>query len=179
MSNSPSFFFDETGRPSYTMKTIKEISILVGAAIIAAFAVNYFSPARIALVGQWDTAKGVISANEKNDIVLDDLEIGDVTLAKKLYDSQKFVFVDARSRDDYDQGHIKGAVSLPVGQFDEKIEAFFDQYPPEKAIVTYCSGRTCVDSHELAQFLLEFGYTQVNVFIDGFPGWTAEGHPIE
>ena len=161
------------------MKTIKEISILVGAAIVAAVAVNYLSSAGITLVGQWDTAKGVITANEKNDIVLNDLEIGDVPLAKKLYDSQKFLFVDARSRDDYDEGHIKGAVSLPVGQFDEKIEAFLEQYPPEKAIATYCSGRTCQDSHRLAQFLLEFGYTEINVFIDGFPGWQAEGHPIE
>jgi rhodanese-related sulfurtransferase len=161
------------------MKTIQEISVLVGASIIAAFAVNYFSPAGIALVGQWDTAKGVITANEKNDIVLDDLEISDVALAKKLYDSQEFVFVDARSRDDYDEGHISGAVSLPVGQFDEKIEVFLEQYPPEKAIVTYCSGRTCEDSHKLAQLLLAFGYTEINVFIDGFPGWEAEGHPIE
>ena len=88
------------------MKTIQEIGILVTTSIIAAIAVNYFSPAGIALVGQWDTAKGVITANEKNDIVLDDLEISNVTLAKKLYDSQEFVFVDARSRDDYDEGHI-------------------------------------------------------------------------
>jgi rhodanese-related sulfurtransferase len=161
------------------MKTIKEISILVGVSIIAAFAVNYFSPAGITLVGQWDTAKGVITANEKNAIVLDDLEIGDVTLAKKLYDSQKFVFVDARSQDDYDEGHIKGAVSLPVGRFDEKIETFLEQYPPEKAIVTYCSGRTCEDSHRLTQLLLAFGYTEINVFIDGYPGWEAEGYPIE
>ncbi len=161
------------------MKTIKEVSILVGVAIVAAFAVNYLSPAGIARVGQWDTAKGVITANEKNDIVLNDLEISDVALAKRLYDSNKFVFVDARSRDDYNEGHIKGAVSLPVGQFDEKIEAFLKQYPPGKAIVTYCSGRTCQDSHRLAQFLLEFGYTEINVFIDGFSGWQAEGHPIE
>ena len=161
------------------MKTIKELSILAGTSIIAAFAVNYFSPAGIALVGQWDTAKGVITANEKNDIVLNDLEIGNVTLAKKLYDSQKFVFVDARSRDDYDEGHIKKAVSLPVGQFDEKIEAFLEQYPLEKSIVTYCSGRTCEDSHKLAQLRMELGYMEINVFIDGFPGWEAEGYPIE
>ena len=161
------------------MKMIREISILVGASIIAALAVNYFSPACIALVGQWNTAKGVISANEKDDIVLNDLEIGDVTLAKKLHDSQNFVFVDARSRDDYDEGHIKGALSMPVGQFDEKIEAFLEQYSPEKAIVTYCSGRTCEDSHKLAQLLMELGYTEINVFIDGFPGWEAEGYPIE
>jgi rhodanese-related sulfurtransferase len=161
------------------MKTVKEISILVSAAIITALAVNSFSPAGIALVGQWDTSEGVITANEKNDIALNDLEIGDVALAKKLYDSQNFVFVDARSRDDYDEGHIKGAVSMPVGQFDEKIEAFLEQYSPEKAIVTYCSGRTCEDSHKLAQLLMELGYTEINVFIDGFPGWEAEGYPIE
>jgi rhodanese-related sulfurtransferase len=63
-------------------------------------------------VGQWDSSQGVITANEKNDIVHNDLEIGDVALAKELYDSQKFTFVDARSRDDYDEAHIKGAVSL-------------------------------------------------------------------
>ena len=161
------------------MKIIKEISILLGASIISAFAVNYFSPTGIAVIGQWDTAKGVITANGKNDIVLNDLEIGNVTSAKKLYDSRRFVFVDARSRDDYDEGHIKGAVSLPVGQFDEKLETFLEQYPPEKPIITYCSGRTCEDSHKLAQLLLQLGYTEISVFIDGFPGWEAEGHPIE
>jgi rhodanese-related sulfurtransferase len=161
------------------MKTVKEISILVSASIITAFVVNYFSPAGIALVGQWDTSRGVITANEKSDTVLNDLEIGDVTLAKKLYDSQKFVFVDARSQDDYDEAHIKGAVSLPVGQFDEKIEEFLERFPPEKAIITYCSGRTCEDSHRLAQLLLAFGYTEINVFIDGYPGWELEGYPIE
>ncbi len=121
----------------------------------------------------------MITAKEKNDIVITDLEIGDVTLARKLYDSGKFVFVDARSRDDYEEGHIKGAVSLPVGEFDEKIDVFLEEYSSEKAIVTYCSGRTCEDSHRLAQLLLAFGYTEINVFIDGFPGWKAEGYPIE
>jgi rhodanese-related sulfurtransferase len=121
----------------------------------------------------------VLTANKKNDIVLNNLEIGDVTLAKKLYDSQKFIFIDARSQEDYDEAHIKGAVSLPVGQFDEKIEAFLEQYSPEKAVITYCSGRTCENSHRLAQLLLAFGYTQINVFIDGYPGWKAEEYPIE
>jgi len=42
----------------------------------------------------------------------------------KIYDSGEAVFVDARSREDYEEGHIKGAVSLPVGQFHDFIEAF-------------------------------------------------------
>jgi len=87
--------------------------------------------------------------------------------------------VDARSPEDYEAGHIQGSVSLPVGRFEEEIEAFLERYPPEASIITYCSGRTCLDSHHLAEFLLDFGYDKVTVFIDGFPGWEAEGHPIE
>ena len=161
------------------MKTAKEISIILGIAIATAFAFNYFSPAGIALVGQWDTSQGVVMARVKNDIVIDDIEIGTVDRARKLYDSGQYIFVDARSPEDYEEGHIKGAVSLPVGQFEEKIAAFEERHPPQASIITYCSGRTCLDSHHLAEFLLEFGYDNVTVFIDGFPGWEAEGHPIE
>jgi rhodanese-related sulfurtransferase len=161
------------------MKTAKEVSIILGVSIVAAFAVNYFSPAGIALVGQWDTSQGVVTAKAKNNIVSDGIEIGTIDQARELYDSGEYIFVDARSPEDYEEGHIKGAVSLPVGQFEEKIAAFMEHYPPEVSIVTYCSGRTCEDSHHLAEFLLEFGYDKVNVFIDGFPGWEAEGHPIE
>ncbi len=151
----------------------------MGASIIAALTVNHFSPVGIALVGQWDTAQGVVTANAKNDTDFKKIEITSPSLAKKLYDSQKYIFVDARSRESFAEGHVKGAVSLPVGRFDEKIGAFLEQYPPETGIVTYCSGRTCEDSHQLAQLLVAFGYTQMRVFIDGYPGWEAEGYPIE
>jgi len=143
------------------MKTAKEVGILLGVSIVAAFAVNSFSPAGIALVGQWDTSQGVVTANAKNDIIIDGIEIGTVDQAGKLYDSGDYIFVDARSPEDYEERHIKGAVSLPVGQFEEKIAAFLERYPPEASIVTYCSGRTCEDSHHLAEFLLEFGYDKI------------------
>jgi rhodanese-related sulfurtransferase len=159
--------------------TARGIAILLGSAVIAAFAVNYFSPTGISLVGQWDESKGVITANAKDDAVVVDLEIDDVRIAKQIYDSGKAVFVDARSREDYEDGHIKGAVSLPVGQFDESINTFRGQYSTYSSIVTYCSGRTCEDSHRLAHLLFDEGYTNVTVMIDGYPGWESEGYPIE
>ena len=161
------------------MKTAKAAAVLLAISIAAAFTINFLSPVGIALVGQWDTSKGVVTANAKNTIVHNDLEIGDLALGKQLYDSGRFVFVDARSRQDYEEGHIKGAVSLPVGEFDAQIEAFLERNPPETAIITYCSGRTCEDSHRLAQLLADLGYTQLKVLSDGFPGWKAEGYPIE
>jgi rhodanese-related sulfurtransferase len=161
------------------MQTLKEISIITGISVIVAFGVNYLSPNGIALVGQWDTSRGVVTALEKNDAVMFELEIDDITHAKSLYDTGHVLFVDARSIEDYTDGHIKGAVSLPVGQYDDQIDAFLDLHDLDSPIVTYCSGRTCEDSHHLARLLLERGYLNISVMIDGFPGWEAEGYPIE
>ncbi len=161
------------------MKTFKEVSMILAVSVLLAFGVNYFSPNGIALMGQWDISQGVVTALEKNDVVLDELEIDDITYAKSLYDTGNVLFVDARSIEDYNDGHVKGAVSLPVGQYDEQIDAFLELYDLDRPIVTYCSGRTCEDSHHLAQLLMERGYMNISVMIDGFPGWQAEGYPID
>ncbi len=160
-------------------KLAKEISLLLGVAVVLAIIVNYFSPVGIAVVGQWDISRGVITARAKNNVVADKPEIEDVTIAKQIYDNGDVLFIDARSHDNYDDGHIPGAVSMPVGEFDNLIDSFMDQYSVDQTIVAYCSGRTCEDSHNLAQLLIDFGFTDVKVFIDGFPGWEAEGYPIE
>jgi rhodanese-related sulfurtransferase len=158
---------------------ISQTFILLGVSVILAFLVNHFSPAGIAFVGQWDTKQGVITASAKNGVVAGKIEIEDVILAKQIYDSGDVLFVDARTRENFDEGHISAAVSLPVGQFDELIDSFLDQHDIEQPVVTYCSGRTCEDSHNLAQLLMDFGYNDVKVFIDGFPGWEAKGYPVE
>jgi rhodanese-related sulfurtransferase len=160
-------------------KTIKEIIILVGVSVALALAVNTLSPRGIALVGQWDIAAGVITARPAGDSAGQPKEIDSVARAKTLFDKGDVLFVDARSQNHYGNGHIPGAVSLPVGQFEKRIDFFLNRYPPEQPIVTYCSGRTCEDSHELAQLLSDLGFTNVRIFIDGFPGWEAEGYPIE
>ena len=161
------------------MKTAKEIGIIVGISVAVAFGANYLSPNGIALVGQWDTAQGVVTAREKNDVVMDELEIDDITHAKTLYDTGNVLFVDARTMEDYFDGHVKGAVALPVNEYDDQIDAFLERYDRDVPIVTYCSGRTCEDSHLLAQLLMERGFMNISVMIDGFPGWEAEGYPVD
>ncbi len=156
-----------------------EIIILVGVSVALALVVNYLSPNGIALVGQWDTAIGVISADPIGAAEGKPEEIDSVARAIEIFDKGDVLIVDARSQEDYKSGHIPGAISLPVGQFDEQIESFLNRYPPDQPIVTYCSGRTCEDSHHLARLLSDFGFNDVRIFIDGFPGWQAEGYPIE
>lgn len=45
------------------------------------------------------------------------------------------LFVDARSLDEFNAGHVKGAVSLPVGE----IEARLGELPKDKEIIFYCA----------------------------------------
>ena len=156
----------------------KELTLLLILAVITALAVNFYSSKGIALIGEWDTAEGVITAKAKDNVVNHELEIQDIQIVKEIYDTKEAIFVDARTHEDYKDGHIKGAVSLPLNQFEERIEKFKTDYPITTYIITYCSGRECDDSHELAQFLFEEGYKAISVFIDGYPAWEGEGYPV-
>lgn len=160
-------------------KRVKEIICLLSAAVIVAFFTNYFSPAGIALKGDWDTEKGVVSARSKSDVVEHGIEIQSAVEARRLFDAGDTLFVDARNTQSYDEGRIKGAVLLSVHNYEDRIDSFAAKYAPDQKIVTYCSGRECDDSHKLAQMLYAEGYIDVRVFIDGYPAWLAEGFPVE
>ena len=160
-------------------RDFKGLIVLLSFALITAFGVNFFSPGGIELIGQWDKSAGVITAKSKEDVILEDLEIDDIKTAIKIYNTKKVVFVDARSSEDYAEGRIKGALSLPVNRFDERVDAFKEKYSFNTALITYCSGRMCADSYKLAQLLIQAGYENVAVFIDGYPGWKKEGGAVE
>ena len=159
-------------------KIAKELAWIVGTALVVAFCANALHPRGIALIGEWDTALGVVSARSKQDVVDRRIEIDDVETAKKLYDAGA-VFVDARPAGVFAAGRIRGARSLPAYEMEEHMESFLENVPPDAPLVTYCSGRTCEDSHFLAEWLKEMGYTRVQVFVDGYPAWTAAGYPVE
>lgn len=160
-------------------QTVFRAMILMGMATLMAFIINMLSPRGIALMGQWETDKGTISAKPKDDVVDMKLELGDIERVKEIYDQGRAVFVDARSEDDYVDGHIKGAETFPLYEFDQLLPGFKNRFPLEKYIITYCSGRTCNDSHILAQKLMEHGFMNISVFIDGFPAWKENGYPVE
>ena len=157
----------------------KELTLLLLFAVITAFVVNSYSSKGIALTGDWDKAQGVITAKAKDNVVNHGLEIQDIRIAKKIYDGKEAIFVDARAYEDYKDGHIKGAIALPFGEYEQFIDSFRDTYPASQHIITYCSGRECDDSHELAHHLFDAGFTNVSVFIDGYPAWEEEGYPVE
>ena len=90
--------------------------------------------------------------------------------AKKIMDSQEgYILLDVRTQEEYDQGHIPGAVVIP----DTEIEARAEEVLPDKdqLILVYCrSGRR---SKNAAQILVELGYTNIKEF-GGIIDWPYE-----
>ena len=55
--------------------------------------------------------------------------------AIKLVKAKKAVYVDVRSKDTYDQAHIRGAISIPLSEVISRSREF----PPKKVLITYCA----------------------------------------
>ena len=82
--------------------------------------------------------------------------------AKSMMDEQPdAVVLDVREQDEYDAGHIPGAVLLPVGTINEETAA--SAIPEKDAVVlVYC--RSGNRSKTASQALVDLGYTQIYEF---------------
>jgi sulfur-carrier protein adenylyltransferase/sulfurtransferase len=86
---------------------------------------------------------------------------------------QGAVLVDIREQDEVDQGIIPGAIHIPRGFLEMRIEeAVRDHNTP---VVVYCAGG--VRSIFGAESLTQLGYRDVASMSGGFSGWKASGLP--
>ena len=59
----------------------------------------------------------------------------DLAQAKSAYDSGTAVFVDVRDQEYFDNGHIPGAVSIPLGEIQDRL----DELDANDWIILYCT----------------------------------------
>ena len=90
--------------------------------------------------------------------------------AKEMMDTQEVIILDVREQDEYDSGHIPGAVLLPVGTIDETTAV---EVVPEKdsTVLVYC--RSGNRSKTASSTLAELGYTNIYEF-GGINTWPYE-----
>ena len=87
--------------------------------------------------------------------------------ARRIMDSEEgYIILDARTQEEYDQGHIPGAIVLSHNEIKEKAENVLTD--KEQLILVYCrSGRR---SKLAAEALAELGYTNIREF-GGIMDW--------
>ncbi len=90
--------------------------------------------------------------------------------AKQIMDSEEdYIILDVRTQDEYDQGHIPGAIVISHEEIAEKAEKVLTD--KNQMILVYCrSGRR---SKIAAEALVELGYTNIKEF-GGIIDWPYE-----
>ena len=90
--------------------------------------------------------------------------------AKALMDSESgYIIIDARTQEEYDQGHIPGAILIPEYEIADRAEK--ELLDKDQLILVYCrSGRR---SKIAAEELVKLGYTNVKEF-GGINDWEYE-----
>jgi rhodanese-related sulfurtransferase/DNA-binding transcriptional ArsR family regulator len=83
------------------------------------------------------------------------------------------LIVDVRPQEEYDAGHIPGAVSIPFETLAENSSTI----PTDTEVVAYCRGPYCVLSPKTVRWLRSNGYQAIQLE-DGFPEWRLAGLPV-
>ena len=102
--------------------------------------------------------------------------IQEVTPADALAEGEKggVVFLDVREPNEWNLGHVPGAIHVPRGQLENKIEQLVDR---DARVIVYCAGggraARAAGTHGAR------GYTRAGAEGGGVGGWVEAGGEIE
>ncbi len=104
-----------------------------------------------------------------------EIEEVDASRARERIDSGEPLVLDVREQDEWDEGHVPGAIHIPRGNLESRIE----RAEPDRArpIVVYCAAGN--RSAFAAKTLEELGYDDVVSLSGGFTDWKRNGFPVE
>jgi rhodanese-related sulfurtransferase len=96
----------------------------------------------------------------------------DVVRAHEMYE-QGALFVDVRTQEEWDQGHIARSVLIPLDELPSQLS----DLPQDQDIVVVCKlgGR----SKEGATILRQAGFRRVTCMSGGIQAWIAAGYAVE
>jgi DNA-binding transcriptional ArsR family regulator len=87
--------------------------------------------------------------------------------------SHDVIILDARPANEFEAGHIAGAISIPIDELQKRLRAL----PTGKEFVAYCRGPYCVYADRAVE-LLHASRRRARRLLEGFPEWQAAGFPV-
>lgn len=86
---------------------------------------------------------------------------------------RKVQVIDVRPREEYEAGHIPGAVSVPLPELEGRLA----ELPRELELVAYCRGPYCVLAPQAIEMLRQAGFRARRLDV-GFPEWRLARLPV-
>ncbi|MCK8601866.1 rhodanese-like domain-containing protein [Desulfoferrobacter suflitae] len=153
------------------LKGMRQAAAIFLFSALLALLVNALRPGGLAWFGDWTPeAQPTLETGENLIISLQE--------AEAFYYAEAALMLDARSPEEYVAGHIAGARNLPWEQFDARMNEVMQDVGREDLIITYCDGDSCNLSQEVALALMDRGYTNVRVLVNGWTLWQENSLPV-
>ena len=102
------------------------------------------------------------------------IEVTSLQANQLLQKDKKIIVIDARTSDEFNEGHIKGAKNIDIRQADAFNQ--IDKLNKDAKYLVYC--RTNHRSGIAVQHMMQNGFKVVYQIMDGFPGWAANNLPF-
>jgi rhodanese-related sulfurtransferase len=154
---------------------IAEAIVIIVVAFVVAFAFNSRSATGINPFRQPKLVTGVHATMGPQEAA-----IGEITLDEaRAFVSGGGKVVDARTKAQFDEGHIPGAINLDYYEFQKEIATVLPRLSKDEEIMVYCEGVDCEASELLAKELYSLGFTKLLLFKGGFEEWSAAGLQVE
>ena len=93
--------------------------------------------------------------------------------SKIKWGNEVYIF-DLRTKEDYQNGHIQTAVSLP----EKDLITRLNEIPKEKEVVLYCQNYSCEETPQAVVILNAAKYKNFRVLFGGVEEWTTEGNKL-
>lgn len=154
------------------LQSVWQCAAMFTLAVFLGISINQFRVSRLPLIEDWSVEARLKSpSGDRLDISLVE--------AKNLFFQKAAIMIDARPNDDYEKGHIRGARSLPWHEVDQRFMEVTKDISVNTPIITYCDGKTCRLSHDLANFILDMGFTNVKILVNGWTKWQNADLPVD
>ncbi|MBN2399118.1 MAG: hypothetical protein JXI33_02125 [Candidatus Aminicenantes bacterium] len=151
-------------------KNLVEIFIILLAGTVLGLGRNYFSQTPLPLFQGYEKKAMAEKQSQFAEV--------DVDFVSQLGVDPGTMLLDARPAELFRQGHIPGALSLPLPSFDEDITARLAHMRAARLLIIYCTGPDCNDSYELALKLQEKGCNDLLLYRGGIEDWLERGNAL-
>ncbi|WP_018141199.1 metalloregulator ArsR/SmtB family transcription factor [Thioalkalivibrio sp. ALJ7] len=133
--------------------------------------VQLFDAIQVLAVDQVAEAQQLVNENLQSKDPLEAVSAMDLVERIRNGDT---LLLDVRPPEEFSAGHLAGAVNVPLPE----LNAFLEDLPTDREVVTYCRGPYCVLAYDAVARMRDAGY-QARRLEGGYPEWAAAGLPVE
>ena len=158
-------------------RLLRETGGIIIASILAGIIFNIFSPHGISVI--YSANNNPFFRPERQSFAEEFPQVVGLKEARSHFEAGTAIFVDARPLQHYIEGHIPGAISLPLDNFENRFKEIESQLPKNHDIIVYCDNINCDLSTYLVYRLLDKGYIYCSIFENGIKHWQTVGYSVD